>query len=310
MKVFSGRSNLPFAQKVVEHLNIPLGDILIQSFSDGELWIKFQENIRGEDVFIIQSTNPPAENILELVLMIDAAVRASAMRVTAVIPYYGYGRQDRKDQPRVPISARAIMDMISSVGVGRILTMDLHSSQIQGFTSIPFDHLYARKVIFERLRQLNISGETTVILAPDTGSAPMSQAYSKHLGVGFALVDKRRTAPNKAEVVHLIGDLEGKQVIIIDDMIDTGGTLVNAANAAMKSGAISVMAFATHGILSGPAVKQLNSSPIEKIIVTNTLNILEDHRFDKLEVISVADLFATAIRCIHNGESISALFEF
>lgn len=310
MKVFSGRSNLPFAQEVVEHLNIPLGDILIQSFSDGELWIKFQENIRGEDVFIIQSTNPPAENILELVLMIDAAVRASAMRVTAVIPYYGYGRQDRKDQPRVPISARAIMDMISSVGVGRILTMDLHSSQIQGFTSIPFDHLYARKVIFERLRQLNISEETTVILAPDTGSAPMSQAYSKHLGVGFALVDKRRTAPNKAEVVHLIGDLEGKQVIIIDDMIDTGGTLVNAANAAMKSGAISVMAFATHGILSGPAVEQLNSSPIEKIIVTNTLNILEDHRFDKLEVISVADLFATAIRCIHNGESISALFEF
>jgi ribose-phosphate pyrophosphokinase len=310
MKIFSGRSNQPLAAEIAEQIGTPLGKVEIRQFSDGELWVQYAENIRGEDLFIIQSTNPPAENILELVLLIDAAVRASADRVTAVIPYYGYGRQDRKDQPRVPISARVMIDLMNSVGVNRILTMDLHSSQIQGFTALPFDHLYARQVLFDRLRQLDLQPDGTTILSPDVGSVPMAQSFAKHLGVGFALIDKRRMAPNKAEVMHLIGDLDGKQVIIMDDMIDTGGTIVNACREALENGAESVIAVATHGIFSGDASKKFSESGLEKVIVTNTINLPENRKFDKLEVISVAGLFARAIECTHNGESISALFEF
>jgi len=310
MKIFSGRSNLPLAEEIVEHLDASLGKVRIRQFSDGELWIKFEENIRGEDVFLVQSTHAPAENILELILMIDAAVRASAQRVTAVIPYYGYGRQDRKDQPRVPISGRVMMDLISSVGAGRVLTMDMHSPQIQGFTNIPFDHLYARQVIFERLRKFKLAPETTVILAPDVGRAPMARSFARNLDVEFALGDKRRTAPNKAEVVHIIGDMKDKHVIIIDDMIDTGGTIVDAGNAAKKSGATTVTAFATHGLFSGNASERLIASDIDRVIVSNTVNLSPERRFEKLEILSVASLFASAIQCIHNGESISALFEF
>ncbi|MDP6569321.1 MAG: ribose-phosphate pyrophosphokinase [Candidatus Marinimicrobia bacterium] len=310
MKIFSGRSNQPLAEEIAEQIGTPLGKVEIRQFSDGELWVQYAENIRGEDLFIIQSTNPPAENILELVLLIDAAVRASADRVTAVIPYYGYGRQDRKDQPRVPISARVMIDLMNSVGVNRILTMDLHSSQIQGFTALPFDHLYARQVLFDRLRQLDLQPDGTTILSPDVGSVPMAQSFAKHLGVGFALIDKRRTSPNKAEIMHLIGDLDGKQVIIMDDMIDTGGTIVNACREALENGAESVIAVATHGIFSGDASKKFSESGLEKVIVTNTINLPENRKFDKLEVISVAGLFARAIECTHNGESISALFEF
>lgn len=310
MKVFSGSSNRPLAREIVDHLGIDMGKVAISRFSDGEIWIKYEENIRGEDVFVIQSTNPPAENILELILMIDAAVRASADRVTVVIPYYGYGRQDRKDQPRVPISARVMMDMMNSVGVGRILTMDLHSSQIQGFTNTPFDHLYAKQVIFERLRQMDILSDKTVILSPDVGSAPMAQSFARHLGVSFALIDKRRTGHHMSEVANLIGDLKDKLVILIDDMIDTAGTVINAAKAAEENGAQSVMVFATHGIFSGEANKKLMNSYINKVIVTNTLDIPEELKFEKLEIISVAKLFSNAIQCIYNGESISALFEF
>jgi len=310
MKIFSGRSNVPLAEKIVNHLGTELGRVNFRQFSDGELWVKYEENIRGQDIFIIQSTHYPADNIIELVLMIDAAVRASAERVTAVIPYYGYGRQDRKDQPRVPISARVMIDLISSVGVGRILAMDLHSSQIQGFTHIPFDHLYARQVIFEKLREFGLSSEATMILAPDAGRAPMAQSFAKHLCVGFGLVDKRRTAPNQAEVAHLIGDLKAKEVIIIDDMIDTAGTTINAANAAMENGASSIVAVATHGLFSGNAAQRITASAISKVIVTDTVDRNEKSRFDKLEEISVSRLFAKAIECIHNGESVSALFEF
>ena len=310
MKIFCGRSNPYLAKEIVTHLGVSLGSITIRQFNDGELWVKFEENIRGEDVFLIQSTHAPAENILELILMIDAAVRASAHRVTAVIPYYGYGRQDRKDQPRVPISGRVFMDLISSVGVGRVLTMDMHSSQIQGFTNIPFDHLYARRIIFERLRQFNLNPEITVILAPDVGGAPMGQSFASHLGVGFALGDKRRTAPNEAQVVHLIGDLKDKHVIIIDDMIDTAGTIVDAGNAARESGAVSVMALATHGLFSGNAPERLKKSNVDRVIVSNTVHHPPEKRFEKLEIFSVAELFAEAIQCIHNGESLSALFEF
>lgn len=310
MKVFSGRSNVPFAEAVTKHLGISLGRVAISQFSDGEIWVKYEENIRSQDVFVIQSTHPPAENILELVLMIDAAVRASALRVTAVIPYYGYGRQDRKEQPRVPISARVMMDLVGSVGANRVLTMDLHSSQIQGFTNMPFDHLYARRIIFERLREYDLSQGGSVILAPDTGSAPMAQSFAKHLGVGFALVDKRRPAPNEAEIAHLIGDMDGKQVFIIDDMIDTGGTIVSAAAAAKEKGAKGVYAVATHGIFSGDAPQRIADSEIDHVIISDTVHLTPERRFDKLEIISVAGLFAKGIECIHNGESISALFEF
>ena len=228
LKIFSGRSNPVLANKIAKSLGKDLGEITIKTFADGELWIKFEANIRGTDVFIIQPTNSPGDNIIELALIIDAAVRASAKTVTAVIPYFGYGRQDRKDNPRVPISSRVMVDMVTATGANRIITMDLHSTQIQGFATIPFDHLYSRMVLLDAIKSLGFIPENSVVLSPDVGSARMSQAYAKRLGMHFALIDKRRYAPNKAEIVHLIGELNGKDVLIIDDMIDTAGTTVNA----------------------------------------------------------------------------------
>ena len=308
MKIFSGRSNKTLAKQIAAKLDVKIGKSTFRQFADGELWVKYEENIRGQDVYIIQSTNPPAENILELVLMIDAAVRASADRVTAVIPYYGYARQDRKDQPRVPISARAIMDILASVGAKRVLAMDLHSAQIQGFTHLPFDHLYARKIILKYLKNMQPSLKDIVILAPDVGRAPMAQSYAKHLGVGFALIDKRRTEPNKAKVLHMIGNLESKNVIILDDMIDTAGSMINASETAIENGAKSVISVATHGLFSEDAINKIMISPIEKVIVANTVQLPKEKQFKKLEIISVAPLFANAIKNIHSGESVSALF--
>lgn len=310
LKIFSGRSNLPLAEKVSSCLGQELGKVSIQTFSDGELWIKYEENIRGHDVFIIQSTNGPSENIIELALMIDAAVRASADTVTVVVPYFGYGRQDRKDQPRVPISSRVMIDIFTAMGADRIITMDLHSTQIQGFAKIPFDNLYSRSIILDSISAENFKPENSVVLAPDVGSAKMSQGYAKNLGMHFALIDKRRYAPNKAEVSHLIGDLEGLDVLIIDDMIDTAGTTVNAAKAALKKGAKSVTAIATHGVLSGPAIERLKDSPIDKIIITDTIFIPNNKKFEKMKVVSVSKVFAEAVSRVHNGESVSALFEF
>ena len=308
MKIFSGRSNKILAKQIAAKLDVKIGKSTFRQFADGELWFKYEENIRGQDVYIIQSTNPPAENILELVLMIDAAVRASADRVTAVIPYYGYARQDRKDQPRVPISARAIMDILASVGAKRVLAMDLHSAQIQGFTHLPFDHLYARKIILKYLKNMQPSLKDIVILAPDVGRAPMAQSYAKHLGVGFALIDKRRTEPNKAKVLHMIGNLESKNVIILDDMIDTAGSMINASETAIENGAKSVISVATHGLFSDDAINRIMKSSIEKVIVANTVQLPKEKQFKKLEIISVAPLFANAIKNIHSGESVSALF--
>ena len=310
LKIFSGRSNLPLAEKVSSCLGQELGKVSIQTFSDGELWIKYEENIRGHDVFIIQSTNGPSENIIELALMIDAAVRASADTVTVVVPYFGYGRQDRKDQPRVPISSRVMIDIFTAMGADRIITMDLHSTQIQGFAKIPFDNLYSRSIILDSISAENFEPKNSVVLAPDVGSAKMSQGYAKNLGMHFALIDKRRYAPNKAEVSHLIGDLEGLDVLIIDDMIDTAGTTVNAAKAALKKGAKSVTAIATHGVLSGPAIERLKDSPIDKIIITDTIYIQNNKKFEKMKVVSVSKVFAEAVSRVHNGESVSALFEF
>ena len=310
LKIFSGRSNPTLAKKIVESLGIGLGQLTIKNFADGELWIKFEENIRGTDVFIIQSTNSPAENIMELVLIIDAAVRASANTVTAVIPYFGYGRQDRKDNPRVPISSRVMVDLITATGANRIITMDLHSTQIQGFATIPFDHLYSRMVLQDAINNLELDPKNSVVLSPDVGSARMSQAYAKRLGMHFALIDKRRYAPNKAQVMHLIGDLKDKHVLIIDDMIDTAGTIVNAANEAKENGAISVTAIATHALLSVPAIDRIKESNIGKLVVTDTVSIEDEKKLGNMEIVTVANVFGEAIRRVYDGESVSALFEF
>ena len=310
LKIFSGRSNPLLAKQIAQFLDRDLGAISIRTFSDGELWVKYEENIRGHDVFIVQSTNGPSENIIELTLMVDAAVRASADTVTVVIPYFGYGRQDRKDQPRVPISSRVMIDILTAMGTDRIITMDLHSTQIQGFAKIPFDNLYSRSVLFDAIKDENLEPDNSVVLAPDIGSVKMSQGYAKNLGMHFALIDKRRYAPNRAEISHLIGDLNGKDVLIIDDMIDTAGTTVNAAEAALKQGAKSVTAVATHGVLSGPAMERLNESSIKKIIVTDTIAIPKEKQIEKMKIISVGNVFGEAVNRIHNGESVSALFEF
>ena len=309
LKVFSGRSNLEIAEKIASTLDRDLGKISIRTFSDGEIWVKYEENIRGCDVFIIQSTNGPSENIVELALMVDAAVRASADTVTVVMPYFGYGRQDRKDQPRVPISSRVMVDILTALGTNRIITLDLHSTQIQGFANIPFDNLYSRTIIHEAIKDENFTSENTVVLAPDIGSVKMSQSYAKALGMHFALIDKRRFAPNQAEVNHLIGELQDMDVLIIDDMIDTAGTTVNAANAAISKGAKSVTAVATHGVLSGPAIEKLSDSDIRKVIITDTIQIPENKKINKLKIVSVAKIFGEAVNRVHNGESVSALFE-
>jgi ribose-phosphate pyrophosphokinase len=309
-KIFSGRSNPELAKKIAISADCQLGDISIKTFSDGEIWVKYEENVRGQDVFIIQSTNGPSENIIELALMTDAAVRASASTVNIIMPYFGYGRQDRKDQPRVPISSRVMIDIFTSMGADRIVTMDLHSTQIQGFAKIPFDHLYSRMVLMKAISDLGLDPKRSVVLAPDVGSAAISQAYAKRLKMHFALIDKRRFAPNQAKVSHLIGDLDSKDVLIIDDMIDTAGTTVGAANAAMEKGAKSVTAIATHGVLSGPAIERLKCSPIKNLVVTDTIQIPKEKILSNMKIITVADVFGAAINRIHNGESVSALFEF
>ena len=310
LKIFSGRSSKRLAAKIANNLNVSLGDISIKTFSDGELWVKYEENIRGSDVFIIQSTNGPSENIIELALMIDAAVRASADTVTVIMPYFGYGRQDRKDQPRVPISSRVMIDIMTTMGANRIITMDLHSTQIQGFAKIPLDNLYSRAVLFSAIKQEGLDPDQTTVLAPDIGSAKMSQGYAKNLGMHFAVIDKRRFSPNKAEISHLIGDMQNKNVLIIDDMIDTAGTIINASEAALENGAKSVTVVATHGVLSGNSVNNLNKSDIKKIIITDTIQIPKEKLFDKLTIVSVKDVFSQAVYRIHKGESVSALFQF
>ena len=309
MKLFAGRSNPQLAGGIADELGISLGDITIKTFSDGEIWVKFEENIRNVDVFIIQSTNPPAENIIELLLMLDAARRASAASVTALIPYYGYARQDRKDRPRVPISARLFLDTFEAVGASRIITMDLHSPQIQGFVNTPFDHLYSRLVLLERLKQENLAYDNGVVLSPDMGSARMGQAYARYLDLSFALIDKRRPAHNRAEVVHLVGDLKDRHVLIIDDMVDTAGTIISAAETARDNGALSVTAVATHALFSGSACERLQRAPVDHIIVTNTVDFQSRNLENKLEVISVAKIFAASIQRITEGQSLSSLFE-
>lgn len=310
IKIFTGNSNRPLAERIASALGTGLGELSIKRFADGELWVKFEENVRSKDVYIIQSTNAPSGNIVEVLLIVDAAVRASASSVTLVIPYFGYGRQDRKDMPRVPVSAKVMVDIFTTTGASRIVTMDLHSTQIQGFATVPFDNIYSRMILLDEIRKLGLDPAETVVLAPDMGSARMSQAYAKRLNMHFALIDKRRYAPNQAEVVHLIGELQDRTVLIVDDMIDTGGTLVNAAEKAFEKGAKNVYAIATHALLSGPAVERLKKANFGKIILTDTVNIPEEKRLPNMVIISVANILAEAIQRIHRGDSVSALFDF
>ena len=310
-KIFSGTSNRELTAKIAEQANLEIGDIVIERFSDGEMWVKYNENLRGNDIYIVQSTNSPGDNIIELALLIDAAKRASAEKINVVIPYFGYSRQDRKDEPRVPISAKVMMDIFTQVGADRIITMDLHSTQMQGFTSIPVDNLYGSLVLMEELKAYfnKIKNDNKcVVLSPDIGSNKLSQAYAKKLGIGFALIDKRRNAHNQSEVAHLVGNLENRHVLIIDDMIDTAGTIFNAAVVAKEKGALSVTVAATHAVLSGDAVKKLSSDNIDKVFLSDTVHIPENKKFEKLTIVSSAKVFADTINRIHKGESVSQLF--
>ncbi len=307
LKLFSGTANPVLAERIAESLNRPLEPISIRRFSDGEIWVKFVENIRGADVFLIQPTCSPAENIMELLIMIDAARRASARRVTAVMPYYGYARQDRKDQPRVAITSKLIANLITTAGADRVLTMDLHAAQIQGFFDIPLDHLYSSFVFVEYFRKKNIPDLTVV--SPDIGSIKLARAYSKRLGAELALVDKRRPKHNVAEVMHIIGAVKDRNVLIVDDMVDTAGTLVGAAQAMKKKGAKRIIAACTHPILSGEAVQRIERAPIDEMVVTDTIPVPKEKMLKKMKILSVASIFAQAIERIHKEESISILFD-
>jgi ribose-phosphate pyrophosphokinase len=307
LKIFSGNANLPLAQEICTRLKLPLGRINLTKFSDGELYCQILENVRGKDVFVIQPTCCPVNtNIMELLIMIDAFKRSSATRITAVIPYYGYARQDRKDKPRVPISSKLVADLLTAAGTDRILSMDLHAGQIQGFFDIPVDHLYAMPVLINHLKKMKIPDLTVV--SPDAGGVERARSFAKRLDADLAVVDKRRTAPNVAEVMNIIGQVGGRNVVICDDMIDTAGTLVHTVAALKKKKAKRIFACASHGILSGPAIERLRNAPIEQIIVTNTVALSEAKILPNMTVLSVAGLLGKAIQSIHEETSVSDLF--
>ncbi|MBE9504978.1 MAG: ribose-phosphate pyrophosphokinase [Proteobacteria bacterium] len=308
IRIFTGNSNSSLSTEICEFLKVPLGQAMVKSFSDGEIAVEIQENIRGRHVFVIQSTCTPVNhNIMELLVMIDAMKRASAGYITAVIPYYGYARQDRKAAPRTPITAKLVADLITAAGATRLLSMDLHAGQIQGFFNIPVDHIYAMPVVLDYIKEH--MGDDIVVVSPDAGGVERSRAYAKRLGAALAIIDKRRTGPNVAEVMHIIGDVEGKTAIIVDDMVDTAGTLTQAAKALMENGAKSVCASCTHAVLSGPAIERIENSAIEQLVITNSIPLTEAGRnCEKIKVLSVASLLGEAIRRIHSDDSVSSLF--
>ncbi len=306
-KILSGGSNRSLAEKIAENLGKSISECTLKRFSDGEIFFQINENIRGMDVFIIQSTNPPAENLMELFIMIDACVRASARRITAVIPYYGYSRQERKDQPRVAISAKLVANLITKAGVHRVLLMDLHASQIQGFFDCPSDHLYSARVFNKAIKKLGI--QEGVAVAPDVGSVKLVRAFAKILDFSLAIVDKRRPDINQAKVMNIIGDVAGKDVVIRDDMVDTAGTLTEAAVALKEQGARRIVAACTHPVLSGEALERIEKSPIEKFFVSDTIYHPSGELGSKVEVLSVSAEFAEAISRIHDERSLSSLFE-
>jgi len=303
--IFSGGSNVGLTDKICSFLNVNKGLIERKIFSDGEIWIKFKENIRGRDVFLVQSTMPPAENLMELLIMLDAAKRSSARRITAVIPYFGYARQDRKDQPRVAVTAKLVADLLTKAGADKVITMDLHAAQIQGFFDIPVDHLYASAIFTDEFRNKT---ENLAVVSPDVGGIKIARSYSKRLGADLVLIDKRRPKPNVAEVMNVIGNVENKDVLIVDDLIDTAGTFVAAINALKKRGASKIYGAVTHALLSGSAIEKIENSAIDKLYVSDTI-FKQLKPNSKIIVKSSAELFAEAIIRSHHNESISSLFE-
>ncbi len=307
LMLLAGTANRPLAEEIAAELKQPLCQVTTRRFADGEMFVKIDENVRGRDVYIIQPTNPPAEHMLELLLLIDAARRASAARITAVIPYYGYARQDRKDQPRVAISAKLMANLVSTAGADRVLAMDFHSHQLQGFFDIPVDHLYAAPVLTAHYRLKRM--HEPVVVAPDVGSAKMARGFAKRLNASLAIIDKRRPSANIAEVVNVVGEVEGSDCLIPDDLIDTAGTVSEAAKALKRLGARNIYVCATHALLSGPAVERLSEAPVTEIAVTNTIALPESRRFDRLVVLSVGSLLAHAIANTHRDKSVSSLFD-
>ena len=308
--VFAGNSNLLLAREICEYLQMPLGKCEVGKFSDGEIQIEIGENVRGRDVFLVQSTSTPVnDHLMELLIMIDAARRASAASITAVVPYFGYARQDRKVAPRVPITARLVADLITSAGADRFVSMDLHAGQIQGFFDMPSDHLYASPVMLEHMRKRFPEPSDVVVVSPDAGGVERARAFAKRLGCSLAIIDKRRAKANVAEIMNLIGDVRGKTAMMLDDMVDTAGTLAQGARAVMDNGAKKVIAFAVHPVLSGPAIQRLNDSVIEELVVTNTVALQANAReCKKITQLSVGRIFGEAIRRIHDSDSLSTLF--
>ncbi len=309
--VCTGNANPGLAKKICKILHVPVTDVFVGRFSEGEIRVQIQENVRGKDVFIVQPTCPPTnDNLMELLVMMDAARRASAKRITAVVPYYGYARQDRKDQPRVPITAKLIANLINAAGANRVLTMDLHASQIQGFFDIPVDHLYAINTLCDYMANKGLNGEKTVVVSPDVGSLKMARAYAKKLGASLAVVDKRRTSPEKTEVMHILGSVKGKTAIIVDDIVATAGSLVEAVEGLGKKGVTSVYASISHGILSGKALDRIsNCKLLKEVVITDSIPFRRSRKCPKIKTVSIASLLAEAIDRIHNEKSISCLFD-
>lgn len=303
----SGTANRPLAEEISKHLGVDLCRVTLSRFADGEIFVRIDENIRGADVFIVQPTSAPAENVLELLLMIDAARRASAARITCVMPYYGYSRQDRKDQPRVAIGAKLLANMLETAGTDRVLGLDFHQHQLQGFFDVPVDHLYAAPVFVAHYRKKNL--RDLVVVAPDAGAAKMARGFAKRLNGSLAIVDKRRPAANVAEVVNVVGEVEGRDCLITDDMIDTAGTVSESARALKRLGARDIYVCATHALLSGPAAQRLSEAPIEEVAVTDTIAIPPERQFASLRVLSVGELLSKAIRYTHSDQSVSSLFD-
>jgi ribose-phosphate pyrophosphokinase len=307
--LFSGNANPRLAQEIADYLNTPLAKAEVSQFADGEIFVQINDNVRGADVFVVQPTCPPVNhNLMELLIMIDALRRASARRITPVLPYFGYARQDRKVQPRVPITAKLVADLITAAGAHRLLAMDLHAGQIQGFFNIPVDHLFAAPVLLQYFKERCWSAAELVVVSPDAGGVERARAFAKRLDAALAFIDKRRTGPNEARVMHVIGDVEGKDAIIVDDIIDTAGTMVQSAMALKEAGAARIFASGTHPILSGPAVERIEQSVLEEVVVTNTIPLPEAKACKKVSVRSVAPLLGEAIRRIHGETSVSSLF--
>lgn len=307
IKVFSGNAHRQMAQEIAAHLQLPLSEAEVKKFSDGEIFVEVKENVRGTDVFVVQPTCTPVnDHLMELVIMVDALRRASARRITAVVPYYGYARQDRKNAPRVPITAKVVAEMFMAVGVRRVLCMDLHAGQIQGFFNIPVDHLYAAPVVLKYIKE-NFSD--VIMVSPDAGGVERTRAFAKRLNSGLAIIDKRRDKPNECEAMHVIGDVAGKVAILMDDMVDTAGTLCAGAATLLKNGAKEVHACCSHPVLSGPAIERINNSELKSLVVTNSIPLrAEAQNCEKIKVLSVSELLADAINRIHNEDSVSYLF--